>query len=241
MRYRLNVTALLVHRGQIAVEMAGILVMVFLGNFYLRYIRNQRQALKTDRQGQASEGLFPEQNSERQYLERLLEEEFPLAVKLREYSGNLYRHSRRVSDLSGRAADAIGADGLLAKAGGFYHEVGRMSEEENYIEAGLVLGEKHSFPEQLRAVIRQHSPSYEIPRSPEAAVVMLSDYIISTSDYLMKNGMREKLTDEKLVHNVIHNRLSKGNLRECGMSAEQLEALQAYFTTHAFEKGDAEE
>ncbi|MCI8338286.1 MAG: HDIG domain-containing protein [Lachnospiraceae bacterium] len=233
-RYRLNMHALLAHGEQIAVEMAGILVMVFLGYFYLRYLQSRGQVAEKKEPGMASDQL-----SERQLLERLLEEEFSLAVALREYSRDLYHHSSQVSDLAGRAADAIGGDGLLARAGGLYHEMGRMAESNNYIEAGIALGEKHAFPEELQAVIRQHSPNYEIPKSPEAAVVMLSDCIFSTSDYLTKNGMREKLTDEKLVHNVIQNRLSKGNLRDSGMTVEQLEVLQAYFTAHAFEKGDA--
>ncbi len=237
-RYRLNMHALLAHGEQIASEMAGILVMVFLGFFYLKHARNREQTGK-EPGARGEEENASEEMLERESLERLLEEEFSLAVELREYSGDLYRHSCQVSDLAGRAADAIGADGLLARAGGFYHEMGRMAGSKNYIEAGKALGEEHSFPEKLQTVIRQHSPNYEIPGSPEAAVVMLSDCILSTSDYLTKSGMREKLTDEKLVHNVIRNRLSKGNLRDSGITVEQLEALQAYFTAHAFEKGDA--
>lgn len=237
-RYRLNMHALLAHGQQIASEMAGILVMVFLGNFYLRYFRSREQPVEREDGKKPGVHGEEEQASEQDLLEHLMEEEFSLAVALREYSGDLYRHSRRVSDLAGMAADAIGADGLLARAGGFYHEMGRMAGAENYIEAGKALGEKYSFPEKLQAVIRQHSPNYEIPKSPEAAVVMLSDCILSTSDYLIKSGMREKLTDEKLVHNVIQNRLSKGNLKDSGMTVEQLEALQAYFIAHAFEKGD---
>ncbi len=264
-RYRLNMHVLRVHAVQIAVEMVGILAMVFLGYCYLRYLGSRNLAMGKEEAAMASAGGSPggedgkgvpvqemdkgpgvpgeedrplEQVSERESLERVLEEEFSLAVELREYSGDLYRHSCRVSDLAGRAADAIGADGLLAKAGGLYHEMGRMAESGNYVEAGEALGEEYSFPERLQSVIRQHSPNYEIPDSPEAAVVMLSDCILSTSDYLKKSGMREKLTDEKLVHNVIQNRLSKGNLKDSGMTVDQLEALQAYFTAHAFEKGD---
>ena len=240
-RYRLNMHALLARGGQIASEMAGILVMVFLGYFYLRHVQNQECAVERGGAGRSQENvpMASEQVSERDFLERLLEEECSLAVELREYSGNLYRHSRMVSDLAGRAADAIGVDALLARAGGMYHELGRMAGSENYIESGIALGEEHAFPEKLQAVIRQHSPGYEIPRSPEAAVVMLSDCILSTGDYLTKSGMRERLTDEKLVHNVIQNRLSRGNLRDSGMTVEQLEILQTYFAAHAFEKGDA--
>lgn len=261
--YRLNMSALLAHSGQIVAEMAGILVLVFLGYCFLRYLpavgetevpggmsvperqmdgeevlaQEAGEVASAPEQSIGGEDLTPEQLSREEQLAQLLEKEFPLAGNLREYSKDLYQHSRCIADLSERGTNAIGGDALLARVGGFYHEIGRITGEENYIEAGIALGEKYAFPGDVQAVIRQHSPGYEIPKSPEAAVVMLSDCILSTSEYLTKKGMRDKMPDEKLVHSIFQNRLSKGNLKESGMSVEQLEDLQSYFVAHAFEKG----
>lgn len=228
--YRLNTNKLFAHGGEIIAEMVGIVLLVIAGRAFLKYVPNMGQA--ADKQvSQEEKGVL--------YFEELLADDFPLVQRLQAYSPELYQHSYRIADLSGRAVGAIGGDAMLARVGGFYHEIGRIAGEENYIEAGVALGEEYSFPEELQAVIRQHSTSYELPKSVEAAVVMLSDCIISTSEYLEKNGMREKLSDEKLVHSVFQNRLSKGNLKESGMSVEQLDRLQAYFVQHAFRKGVA--
>lgn len=255
--YQLNMNKLFAHGGEIIVEMVGIVLLVIAGRAYIKYVPNLGQApmdsitqeerekkvarlkqkVRTQDGSNSRDSMEKESIPGRDVFSQLLAEDFPLVEKLQAYSPELYRHSYRIGELSGRAVEAIGGDSVLARAGGFYHEIGRITGEENYIEAGVALGEEYSFPEELQAVIRQHSTSYELPKSVEAAVVMLSDCIISTSDYLEKSGMREKLSDEKLVHSVFQNRLSKGNLKESGMSVEQLECLQAYFVQHAFQKG----
>lgn len=234
--YRLNMSFMLAHITDMLMEMAGILILVLLGYLYLRIFPGQ--AYTTNREI-SDDGQLPRgKQLEEEYFVRITEADYVLVERLREYSGELYRHSRRIAELSERAAQAVGGDAGLARAGGFYHEIGRITGQDNYIEAGEQLGRQQGFPEELLAIIRQHSPNYELPESLEAAVVMLSDCILSTSDFLIKGGMREKMADDKLVHNVFQNRLAKGNLKDSGMSVEQLEDLQEYFIEHAFEKGE---
>ena len=45
-----------------------------------------------------------------------------------------YHHSLMVGTLAENAADAIGADALLARVGGYYHDIGKMKNPHYYIE-----------------------------------------------------------------------------------------------------------
>ena len=84
-------------------------------------------------------------------------------------------------------------------------------------------------------MIRQHSTGFEKPKSIEAAIVMLSDCIISTSEYLEKTGDRQAVSDEKLIESIFNNRIEKGNLEDVYITDEKIEALKKFYIENAFE------
>lgn len=161
-------------------------------------------------------------------LTGLLQDDFVLMRRLREKE-DLYEHSCEISRLSGLTAREMGFNSLLAGAGGMYHEIGRLESGEHYMEEGMRLAEEYHFPERMIEIMRQHSTKSELPTSPEAAIVMLSDYIVSTGEYLEKNGKRDAISNEKLVKSIFTNRMEKGNLDQCGLSREQLAYLEELF------------
>lgn len=163
-----------------------------------------------------------------------LQDDYPLILQLKE-EDTLYQHSYEISRLSGLAARELGCNEALAAVGGMFHEAGRMLSPDNYMEGNAVLAEQYGFSEDLAAVIRQHNTGSEIPKSPEAAVVMLSDCIVSTSDYLRKNGKRNAISDDQLVMSIFTNRINKGGLDEAGLTDAQLDTLKAFYVAHAFE------
>ena len=67
-------------------------------------------------------------------LVELLNPSHPLLVLLREKAPGTYHHSFRVADLAESAAQAIGADPLLAKVGGYYHDIGKIRRPEYFVE-----------------------------------------------------------------------------------------------------------
>lgn len=163
-----------------------------------------------------------------------LQDDFPLILQLKK-EDTLYQHSYEISRLSGLAARELGCNEALAAVGGMFHEAGRILSPENYMEGNASLAEQYDFPEDLAAVIRQHNTGSEIPKSPEAAIVMLSDCIVSTSEYLRKNGKRDAISDDQLVMSIFTNRINKGGLDEAGLTDVQLDLLKAFFAAHAFE------
>ena len=157
-----------------------------------------------------------------------------LMLQLREYSEELYKHSVKIGKLSGAAAEYVEADRELAIAGGYYHEIGRIRDDKNYIDACVEIAKENGFSQQLIDVIRQHSTVSDKPKSVEAAIVMLSDCIVSTSDYLENSGKRQAISDERLVKSIFVNRISKGNLAEADVSEEIIQKLQDFYIKNAF-------
>jgi hypothetical protein len=58
----------------------------------------------------------------------------PLLRRLREEAPGTHNHSLQLGAVCEAAADAIGARGLLARAGAYYHDVGKIHKPEYFVE-----------------------------------------------------------------------------------------------------------
>lgn|GEM_PF-212024 len=70
----------------------------------------------------------------RQILLDLLDFNNALLKKLAETAPGTYSHSLMVGNLAESAADAIGANPLLARVGGYYHDIGKVESPEIFTE-----------------------------------------------------------------------------------------------------------
>ncbi|MBI4040396.1 MAG: HDIG domain-containing protein [Deltaproteobacteria bacterium] len=71
----------------------------------------------------------------------------PILRDLMIRSPGSYHHSMMVGTLAETAAEAIGADALLARVGGYYHDIGKMKNPHYYIEnqfGGYNIHDRHS-------------------------------------------------------------------------------------------------
>lgn len=166
---------------------------------------------------------------EDEILEKVLEADYELIRRLQTYSANLFIHSMRVSAMSMRVAKEMGYNVLLAKAGGMYHEIGRIKNDSDYIEATKDIAYAYDFPKSLTELILQNCGKQKRPQSKEAVVVMFSDSIVSMTEYFMKNDLQDKLSKEKIIQSIFTNRIKKGSLEECGMSREETDRIREIF------------
>jgi putative nucleotidyltransferase with HDIG domain len=107
--------------------------------------------------------------------------EHPLLKRLREEAPGTYAHSLNVGMLAEAGAQAIGADPLLARAGGYYHDIGKLRRPTFFIENqtginsherltpnlsatiiaahvkdGIELAQAHRLPIRVCGIIAQH-------------------------------------------------------------------------------------
>ena len=106
----------------------------------------------------------------------------PLLRRLQEQAPGTFHHSVIVGNLAERAADLVEADPLLVRVGCYFHDIGKLTQPEYYIEnqmggdnphekmkaqasaavvsqhvrSGLQLAKKHHLPTKVRAFIPEH-------------------------------------------------------------------------------------
>ncbi|MFT4144105.1 MAG: HDIG domain-containing protein [Mobilitalea sp.] len=166
-------------------------------------------------------------NGMRTSYEVLCDPENDLLKQLREFDSMLYEHALHIGDISKRAASSITANEMLAYAGGLYHEAGKM-RGKNYIEEGLILADEYAFPKELKAIIREHNIKYDKPNSVEAAIVMITDSVVSTLDYIEKTGDK-KFTATKVIDNIFQMRMDKGTFDAAGLSLKDYKILKEFY------------
>jgi putative nucleotidyltransferase with HDIG domain len=185
-------------------------------------------SLKEDRVKDHLDGYDPNRNlGLPASYELLCDKNNELMSKMKEFSDSLYSHAIHIGDLSSRAAKEIGANDLIAMAGGLYHEVGKLNGK-NYIEEGLLIAEDYAFPKELKAILKEHNIKYEKPSSVEAAIVMLSDNVVSTIEYIEKTD-DHKFTTNKIIDNIFQMRMDKGTFDTSNLSLKDFKKLREFY------------
>ncbi len=108
----------------------------------------------------------------------------PLLRKLAEIAPGTYHHSLMVGTLAEAAAEAVGANPLMARTAAYYHDIGKIERWQFFVEnqgvlnphdtitpeesaevlnshvdSGMELAEKHRLPQAIKDVIVQHHGS----------------------------------------------------------------------------------
>jgi cyclic-di-AMP phosphodiesterase PgpH len=116
-------------------------------------------------------------------LLELAQSNSPLMQRLQDEAPGTYHHSMMVGALAERAAEQIGADALVTRAGAYYHDIGKLAQPGYYIENildsersphddllpresarriidhvtnGIEIARKHRLPDVVRDFIPQH-------------------------------------------------------------------------------------
>ncbi len=92
-----------------------------------------------------------------------------------------YHHSLMVADLSQAAAEAIGANGLLARVGGYYHDIGKLTNPAYFMENQTSHGNPHDNlpPSVSRMIIASHVKEGLILARTEKLPLCISKMIAS--------------------------------------------------------------
>ncbi len=82
----------------------------------------------------------------------------PLLKRMALEAPGTWQHSLTVSQLAEAAADAIGANALLTRAGAYYHDIGKIAKSEYFTENQMLMDNKHDYiePSMSRLVILNH-------------------------------------------------------------------------------------
>lgn len=170
-----------------------------------------------------------EKTSEAKALSGLCAEDAELLTRLSKLSPDAFLHARRVALIASEIAERLeNVNALLVKAGGYYHEIGRLLGK-NTLENTLLVAKKEDFPEMLVQVLREHTVNGDKPTSREAALVFLTDNICGTCEYLKKAQGGRVLT-EKVIDKALNLRMAKGDLNASGLSIKEFSVIRNAMT-----------
>jgi len=106
----------------------------------------------------------------------------PLLRRLATEAPGTYAHSIAMANLCEAACNAIGANGLLARVGCYYHDVGKLSKPQFFVENQMPGANPHDKlkPEASAQVIRSHIKDgialAEEARLPEAVTAFIPEH-----------------------------------------------------------------
>lgn len=155
-------------------------------------------------------------------------EDYILLRELKAYSEKLYHRSIQIGDISHQASQRIHINSDLSRVGGYYCKIGRIVSED-YINEGIHILENCEFPQVIIDIVRQHNLKYGNPRTKEAAVVMLTDNIISSIDTMKAMKDKKTISCQKLIEGIFTLRLKKGNLEESGLDIKEIKILNEFY------------
>lgn len=133
----------------------------------------------------------------------------PLLRRLATEAPGTYAHSIAMANLCEAACNAIGANGLLARVGCYYHDIGKVKKPQyfvenqvpgvnphdklkpdvsagiirNHVKDGLALADEHNLPAAIKAFIPEHHGTMEITYFLDRARQRNSDPEIDPAEY----------------------------------------------------------
>jgi putative nucleotidyltransferase with HDIG domain len=151
-----------------------------------------------------AEGLFG--HVTRLTMSEWLSYEHPLLRQLASAAPGTFQHSVNVGVLADAAAGAIGADALLARVGGLYHDVGKMNAPAYFIE-------------------NQHGDNPHEALDPTESARILRAHVLDGVELVHQHRMGERIADFVREHH------GSGEMR---LLREKAEALAQSFSEDAY-------
>jgi hypothetical protein len=173
----------------------------------------------------------------------------PLLKKLHEVAPGTFEHSLRVSNLAESAAEAIGADLILARVGALYHDVGKIVRPlffvENQTYSGIENPHEKLTPRSSKMVITSHTKDgitiakeYHIPE-------VLQDFILQHHGNSLASYFYNQAVAQEGAENVKEEQFRytgpRPNTKETAilMIADAVESASRTLKDHSQEEIDA--
>ena len=150
----------------------------------------------------------------------LIDEDYPLARDIRAYSMAEYAHARRVSRLSAKCAEEIGADAMRCCVAGFYYRLGKM-EGEPEIDNALRLANEHCFPASVMEIMEEYGCIIRKPQTVESAIVHMVDALVQKMEVLDADTMSSTWNQDMVTYQTLNELSGAGCYDESKLGMNQ--------------------
>lgn len=187
------------------------------------------------------------------YRDRYLEindPEFSLMAKMKEASKESYYLALHTAYFCERIATSLKVNSALAKAGGYYHRIGKLewkeaetlsseqgekypAKREEMLEGKSekerieIFCEEYEFPSQVRLLLQECAAKTYV--SKESIIVMFSDAVVSAVLYLFEKEPQKEPDYEKIVDMIFKRKQENGVLDEGKITMQELKKMRQIF------------
>ncbi len=152
--------------------------------------------------------------------ERIIDHEYPLFQDIKNYSKAEYVHAMKAGTVALKCATEIGANEMLAAAGGFYYRLG-VIEGEPYIENGVRLAEEKCFPLDVIQILLEYNGEQKLPSSKESAIVHMVDACLKKIEMLNSQKLSSSWNQDMVIYQTLNELSASGIYDESGLSMNQ--------------------
>ena len=155
--------------------------------------------------------------------------ECPLLVELKSTSKEEYYHAIHTAYLCDRIAKRLNMDDALVKACGYYHRIGILKGENSWENVQTIL-EENQFPQRVKEILKEYLDKSESIRSGETVVLLFSDTVISSINYLFSKEPNIQLDYEKIIGGIFKKRIESGIIDYSDLTFGQLQEMKKILT-----------
>lgn len=162
-------------------------------------------------------------DTEKELSNRLMDimaEDYIERRELRDYYPADYEHALRVSEIARRCGAAMGLNGELCEAAGFYYRIGKWMGEP-HVENGILRATRLCFPVELVTIIAEYYGEEQLPSTPESALIHMIDALTIKMDAITKDVGLSDWNKEMVIYQTLNEFSNSGLYDICGISMNQ--------------------
>lgn len=167
-------------------------------------------------------------HKDRDKYQEINDPEYALLTELKKENPKAYFHAIHTAYFSEKIAKKIGANEMLAKAGGYYHKIGKMRGNQN-LKNALAIADEHDFPPALVSLLKEYGGKNTVLRSKEAAIVIFADAMVSSVSFLFEKDKNATLDYERIANVVFQKQMAGGVLDHCLLTMDELTIIRKTF------------
>lgn len=152
----------------------------------------------------------------REVYQSINDQEYELMKELKKKTNSSYMNAIHTAYLCDRIAKEMQYNTDLAKAGGYYHKIGKIYGENSEENIGKI-AEEHHFPEELTELLSEYVKKQPF-HTKEGAVVGVSDAIITMINYLIKKKKVENPNYEEVIDAIFEKKMQDGSFNCCPLT-----------------------
>lgn len=151
--------------------------------------------------------------------------ECALLSELKNTSKEEYYHTVHTAYLCDRIAKKLDMDDALVKACGYYHRIGVLKGENSWENVEQIM-EENQFPDRVREILKEYLDKKERLRSKEAVVLLFSDTVISSINYLFEKDPGIQIDYQKVISGIFKKRQESGVIDNTNLTFLQLQEMK---------------